>query len=172
MSVQLELPTNQPETLPLAPMVGPCRTCTRSMQAKYPDGRTMRPGVPKHAGHGRCEACHRRLKRAEEREAAAREALATDPAAADEPPAVTFPPPEVLADGLCAQADPEAWFPEKGGSTKAAKAICNGDDTRPPCPVRDECLRFALANNERFGIWGGMSERERRALAKARAGAA
>lgn len=80
------------------------------------------------------------------------------------PVAAAFPPPEVLAHGLCAQADPEAWFPDKGGSTRAAKAICNGDTTRPPCPVRDECLAWALANNERFGIWGGMSERERRRL--------
>jgi Transcription factor WhiB len=57
---------------------------------------------------------------------------------------------------LCAQTDPEAFFPEKGGSTREAKRICSG------CEVRDECLEYALANDERFGIWGGMSERERR----------
>ena len=59
---------------------------------------------------------------------------------------------------LCAQTDPEAFFPEKGGSTREAKRICSD------CPVRLECLEFALANDERFGIWGGMSERERRKL--------
>lgn len=59
---------------------------------------------------------------------------------------------------LCAQTDPEAFFPEKGGSTREAKRICLG------CEVRDECLEYALANDERFGIWGGMSERERRRL--------
>ena len=59
---------------------------------------------------------------------------------------------------LCAQTDPEAFFPEKGGSTREAKRICMG------CEVRDECLEYALANDERFGIWGGLSERERRRL--------
>lgn len=59
---------------------------------------------------------------------------------------------------LCAQTDPEAFFPEKGGSTREAKRICAG------CEVRAECLEFALAHDERFGIWGGLSERERRRL--------
>ena len=60
------------------------------------------------------------------------------------------------SDALCAQTDPEAFFPEKGGSTRDAKRICSG------CPVRDECLQYALEHDERFGIWGGLSERERR----------
>ena len=59
---------------------------------------------------------------------------------------------------LCAQTDPEAFFPEKGGSTREAKRICRA------CGVRDECLEFALEHDERFGIWGGLSERERRRL--------
>ncbi len=59
---------------------------------------------------------------------------------------------------LCAQTDPEAFFPEKGGSTREAKKICLG------CEVRHECLDYALAHDERFGIWGGLSERERRRL--------
>ena len=62
------------------------------------------------------------------------------------------------ADALCAQTDPEAFFPEKGGSTREAKRICEG------CEVRSQCLEYALANDERFGIWGGLSERERRKL--------
>lgn len=61
---------------------------------------------------------------------------------------------------LCAQTDPEAFFPEKGGSTREAKRICQG------CEVRTECLEYALAHDERFGIWGGLSERERRKLKK------
>jgi WhiB family redox-sensing transcriptional regulator len=61
---------------------------------------------------------------------------------------------------LCAQTDPEAFFPEKGGSTREAKRICQG------CDVRSECLEYALAHDERFGIWGGLSERERRRLKK------
>lgn len=59
---------------------------------------------------------------------------------------------------LCAQTDPEAFFPEKGGSTREAKRIYLG------CEVKDECLDYALAHDERFGIWGGLSERERRRL--------
>ncbi|PYF99386.1 transcription factor WhiB [Georgenia satyanarayanai] len=59
---------------------------------------------------------------------------------------------------LCAQTDPEAFFPEKGGSTREAKRVCTS------CDVRAECLEYALANDERFGIWGGLSERERRKL--------
>ncbi|GAA1406327.1 hypothetical protein GCM10010488_08870 [Oerskovia jenensis] len=73
---------------------------------------------------------------------------------------------EVVDDGLmgwqeralCAQTDPEAFFPEKGGSTREAKKVCTG------CEVRAECLEYALEHDERFGIWGGLSERERRKL--------
>jgi len=61
-------------------------------------------------------------------------------------------------NALCAETDPEAFFPEKGGSTREAKKICTG------CEVRTECLEYALGNDERFGIWGGLSERERRRL--------
>ena len=71
--------------------------------------------------------------------------------------------PEIVDDqwqerALCAQTDPEAFFPEKGGSTREAKRICLG------CEVKDACLEYALANDERFGIWGGLSERERRRI--------
>lgn len=59
---------------------------------------------------------------------------------------------------LCAQTDPEAWYPEKGGSTREAKRICNR------CEAKAECLEYALARDERYGIWGGLSERERRRL--------
>jgi len=63
-------------------------------------------------------------------------------------------------DSLCAQTDPEAFFPEKGGSTREAKKICGS------CEVRNSCLEYALENDERFGIWGGLSERERRKIRK------
>lgn len=59
---------------------------------------------------------------------------------------------------LCSQTDPEAFFPEKGGSTREAKNICGR------CEVKASCLEWALAYDERFGIWGGLSERERRKL--------
>lgn len=67
-------------------------------------------------------------------------------------------------DAICNQVDPEIWFPEKGGSTREAKKICNR------CPVRDKCLSYALRNDERFGIWGGKSERERRKIKPLRPG--
>lgn len=61
-------------------------------------------------------------------------------------------------DALCAKTDPEVHFPERGGSTREAKAICMR------CSVRVTCLNYALENDERFGIWGGLTERERRKL--------
>jgi len=63
-----------------------------------------------------------------------------------------------VLEAKCLDADPEAFFPEKGGSTREAKRICTA------CPVRNECLEHALGNDERFGIWGGLSERERRRM--------
>lgn len=68
-----------------------------------------------------------------------------------------------MREAICAQTDPDAFYPEKGGSTAEAKRVCMG------CPVRGACLEYALTNNERFGIFGGKSERERRKLLKERA---
>ncbi len=63
----------------------------------------------------------------------------------------------------CLGVDPDLFFPERGASTKEAKAVCRG------CVVKEDCLEYALANGEKFGIWGGMSERERRRIRRARA---
>jgi WhiB family transcriptional regulator, redox-sensing transcriptional regulator len=63
-----------------------------------------------------------------------------------------------MDQALCAQTDPELFFPEKGGSTRDAKKVCQA------CEVREDCLARALDTGERWGIWGGLSERERRAL--------
>lgn len=59
---------------------------------------------------------------------------------------------------LCRETDPEAFYPERGASPGPAKRICG------LCDVKAECLSYALAHNERFGIWGGLSEEERRHL--------
>jgi WhiB family redox-sensing transcriptional regulator len=66
----------------------------------------------------------------------------------------------------CLGVDPDLFFPERGASTREAKEVCRG------CVVRMECLEYALVNGEKFGIWGGMSERERRRLRRQRAQAA
>lgn len=60
--------------------------------------------------------------------------------------------------GSCRGMDPDLFFPLRGEPTRDAKAVCTG------CPVRSECLEAALAQRERYGIWGGVSERERRTL--------
>ena len=63
----------------------------------------------------------------------------------------------------CLGVDPDLFFPERGASTREAKEVCRG------CVVREDCLEYALANGEKFGIWGGMSERERRRIRRQRA---
>ena len=72
--------------------------------------------------------------------------------------------------GMHGEEPNDPFFPTKGGSAlivaRMAKAVCNGEDGYPVCPVRQECLLSAMENGERFGIWGGRSERERQKLRK------
>jgi len=56
---------------------------------------------------------------------------------------------------LCAQTGADFFFPEPGSSVREAKSICG------LCEIRSECLEYALLNDERFGVWGGLSEKER-----------
>ena len=63
----------------------------------------------------------------------------------------------------CLGVDPDLFFPERGASTREAKEVCRG------CVAREDCLEYALRNGEKFGIWGGMSERERRRIRRQRA---
>lgn len=63
------------------------------------------------------------------------------------------------ADALCAQVDPELFFPEKGGSGTPAKNICRS------CDVAAECLEYSLLINAEFGVWGGLSAKARNRLA-------
>ncbi|HCB34313.1 MAG TPA: WhiB family transcriptional regulator [Acidimicrobiaceae bacterium] len=62
----------------------------------------------------------------------------------------------------CLGVDPDLFYPERGASTREAKDVCRG------CVVRDDCLEYALSNGEKFGIWGGLSERERRRVRRQR----
>lgn len=63
--------------------------------------------------------------------------------------------------GLCHKADPDVLF-VRGAAQNLAKAMCRA------CPVRAECLADALDNRVEYGVWGGMTERERRALLRRR----
>jgi WhiB family redox-sensing transcriptional regulator len=80
-------------------------------------------------------------------------------------PGVTTPEGQWVEDwaplGRCAGADPDALFVQ-GKAQRAAKVVCKG------CPVVTECLADALDNRTEFGVWGGMTERERRALLRRR----
>lgn len=75
-------------------------------------------------------------------------------------------PVDWMVEALCAQTDPEVFFPEKGGGTgrvtNLAKTICAG------CPVRQQCLDYALDHDIDYGIWGGLSAQRRRPLQRAR----
>jgi WhiB family redox-sensing transcriptional regulator len=62
---------------------------------------------------------------------------------------------------VCAQVGADFWHPERGGitdSVRAAKKVCMG------CPVKQECLDYALRRDERFGVWGGLTAQQRRRL--------
>lgn len=70
----------------------------------------------------------------------------------------TGPDPDEMEGALCAQSDPDAWYPEKGSGSGWAhiRAICE------QCPVIEKCRDYALKNDEPHGIWGGMTPADRR----------
>jgi WhiB family redox-sensing transcriptional regulator len=89
-----------------------------------------------------------------------------------------FAPKTWRDDAACGERDPDWWFAGRAGRhDKRALAICNGataskafylglgDEAIPPCPVRDECLAYAIDQNELEGVWGGHKPIERRRLA-------
>ena len=67
---------------------------------------------------------------------------------------------------LTITADEDPFFSEDEIDLKEAINFCNGEADGIVCPIRDQCLHFALVNNERFGVWGGTSEITRRAIRK------
>lgn len=64
------------------------------------------------------------------------------------------------ASALCAQTDPEQFFPEKKGDATAAKQVCAS------CDVVQECLAYALRTRQTVGVWGGKTERQLRDIRK------
>lgn len=87
----------------------------------------------------------------------------TEPAGTEALISAAMEPKPWQASANCMGVDPDLFFPERGASTREAKEVCRG------CVVRDDCLEYALSNGEKFGIWGGMSERERRRIRRQRA---
>lgn len=73
-------------------------------------------------------------------------------------PELRYTSEEWKLEGICRTADPEQWFPDLGSRPTIAKKLC------AKCPVIDNCLADALSRREKFGVWGGLSERERRKL--------
>ena len=75
----------------------------------------------------------------------------------------------IWAKGNCRDAPTDLFYPDRDASTypsvaAEAKAYCRGNGAMQVCPVLLECLLYGLLTNDRFGIWGGMSPRERNAL--------
>jgi WhiB family redox-sensing transcriptional regulator len=73
---------------------------------------------------------------------------------------------EWIDRAACRGAGPKTWFPHPSQPAAEAKRICAG------CPVRGECLDYALENREEGGIWGGLNKHERKKVAAARRRAA
>lgn len=65
------------------------------------------------------------------------------------------PGPAFMAEASCRETDPEAFYPERGGTNSAARRVCGS------CPVRPACLAWAVENGEKYGMWGGLSEVQR-----------
>jgi WhiB family redox-sensing transcriptional regulator len=89
---------------------------------------------------------------------------ATLPWAAERPdPDELFHRPPWMADAACRGQLTDLWFPSKGQEQEPAKTLC------AVCPVRTDCLDYALASPELRGVWGGMGERERVRMRRASA---
>ena len=71
-----------------------------------------------------------------------------------------------MDDALCKEVGGDFWFPDKGQPVRQARRVCAA------CPVRAECLEYALEHSEAWGIWGGLSVEARRELRRARRAAA
>lgn len=67
-----------------------------------------------------------------------------------------------MREGDCLGADAELFYPGQGEDTAPAKAICR------TCPVKETCAEHAIVTAEKYGIWGGLSEKERRRERRAR----
>ncbi len=67
-----------------------------------------------------------------------------------------------MSHGNCAHRDPSMFFPSDGVGVEIARTACEG------CPVKTQCLEYAIAERIDHGVWGGCSERERRRIIRSR----
>lgn len=67
-----------------------------------------------------------------------------------------------MSHGNCAHRDPSMFFPSDGVGVEIARRACEG------CPVKTQCLEYAIAERIDHGVWGGCSERERRRIIRSR----
>lgn len=129
--------------------VGYCTDCDQPMYSRHAPA-----GYLRHNGHGLCHVCKK--QRARDDELAMAQALL--PGRADT---------EWMTEAACAQIGPadDYFYPPKGVNAEPAKNVC-----RTICPVREECLRYAMTfekhSTDRYGVFGGLSPRERDALAR------
>lgn len=148
-------------------------TCVECDYPLRPQGTTLadHPGTRTLQGRGLCQRCYQHAWRAGQIAEARNAETAAEGGMWTNAPAghvylPTFhnyaPPPAWTEQALCAQTDPDSFFPDKGGSTRAALTTC------AQCPVTLQCLEYALDNDERFGIWGGVTERKRHEMRKER----
>lgn len=142
----------------------PCRACVEGHSAERND---LNAGTRKPIDHGTMSGYRKCRKRPEGACGLCREANALDSlrrrAVAPLLGALADPRAEWMAAAPCLGVDPDVFFPTRGQSVDQAKAIC------ATCPAIVQCLDYALANNERHGVWGGRSERERRRIRRQRA---
>jgi len=138
--------------------VGTCLDCKRLMVPTTIKATHRPKGMVRHHGKGLCDGCRSRRQREAAHEAAHAIYGNHDT--------------RWMVNGECAKTGwPDAWFPDNGTNARGAKAVCNGDQDGgiPPCPVRDQCLAYALATHQPDGIWGGLSRTERQALRRRKA---
>jgi WhiB family redox-sensing transcriptional regulator len=138
--------------------------------------RTRRPGCGTRAGYyahvKRSEACDR-CEQAHDNYLAQQKARRKAAAGRGERVQVAPPPPtglvvpgEWVDAGACiprapTRVEPDTFYPQPSHSAAYAKRVCNGTDERPACPVRIQCLQYALDNDDQWGVYGGLTVKER-----------
>lgn len=130
-------------------VVGNCRKCLRPMGSRR---NHKRHNLPKHHGQGYCSGCYTT--------AVVREPVVPKPVVVVEPRRLLMERPDWMDSAPCSQVDPEIFYADKGRKDQiaAAKTVCR------PCEYRSLCLNYALINKDQWGVWGGLTGKERLGL--------